>query len=127
MEAREAVNGINAGFSEAYDRGDAAAVSAFYGDDAALLAPDQPTVRGKRDIEESFKEGIKELGGKIRIEPVEIVAVGDWAYQWANYTVKGGKKSVAGKFVEIYGRQKDGSWTIRLTIYNTDHPLSGGN
>jgi ketosteroid isomerase-like protein len=127
MEAREAVNGINAGFSEAYDRGDAGAVSAFYGDEAALLAPDQPTVRGKRDIEESFKEGIKELGGKIRIEPVEIVAAGDWAYQWANYTVKGGKKSVAGKFVEIYSRQANGSWKIRLTIYNTDHPLAGGN
>jgi ketosteroid isomerase-like protein len=127
MEAREAVNGINAGFSEAYDRGDAGAISAFYGDDAALLAPDQPTVRGKRAIEDSFKEGIKELGGKISIEPVEVIAAGDMAYQWANYSVKGGKKSVTGKFVEVYNRQADGSWKIRLTIYNTDQPLSGSN
>src|SRR5262245_1075663 len=84
MEAREAVNAINAEFSKAYNRGDAAAVSAIYVEDAALLAPDQPTVRGKRAIEDSFREGIKEIGGKMRIEPVEIRAAGDVAYQWAN-------------------------------------------
>lgn len=127
MEAREAVDGINAEFTEAYNRGDAVAVSAFYVEESALMAPDQPTVRGKRAIEDSFKEAINELGGKIRIAPVEIVAAGDWAYQWANYSIKGGKRSVAGKFVEIYSRQADGSWKIRLTIYNTDHPLSGSN
>lgn len=127
MEAREAVNAINAEFSKAYNRGDAVAVSAIYVEDAVLLAPDQPTVRGKRAIEDSFREGIKEIGGKMRIEPVEIRAAGDVAYQWANYSTKGGKRSVTGKFVEIYNRQADGSWKIRLTIYNTDHPLSGGN
>jgi uncharacterized protein (TIGR02246 family) len=127
MEAREAVKGINAGFSEAFNRGDAAAVASFYLEDAALLAPDQPTIRGKRAIEDSFKEGIKEIGGKMRIEPVEIHAAGDMAYQWANYSTKGGKKSATGKFVEIYNRQTDGSWKIHLTIYNSDTPSSGGS
>jgi uncharacterized protein (TIGR02246 family) len=127
MEAQEAVKAINAQFCEAFNRGDATAVASFYVEDAALLAPDQAAVRGKRAIEESFTEVIKEIGGTIRIEPVEVVAAGNIAYQWANYSTKGGKKSVTGKFVEIYNRQTDGSWKIRLTIYNNDTPLPGGS
>jgi ketosteroid isomerase-like protein len=127
MEARQAIEKINAEFSEAYNRGDAAAVSAAYVEDGAVLAPDEPTVRGKRAIEGTFQEAIKGIGGRASIETVEVVAAGDMAYQWANYSLKAGKISVAGKFVEVYNRQADGSWKIRLTIFNTDHPLSGAN
>lgn len=127
MEAKEAVHRINAEFKEAYDRGDAAAVAAAYAEDGAVLAPDEPTIRGKRAIEDSFNWVIKDIGGRVSIETVEVVAAGDVAYQWANYALKGGTRSVAGKFVEVYNRQADGSWKIRLTIYNSDAPLSGGS
>lgn len=127
MEAQEAVQKINAEFKEAYDRGDAAAVAAAYAEDGAVLAPDEPTIRGKRAIEESFNWVIKDIGGRVSIETVEVAAAGSLAYQWANYALKGGARSIAGKFVEVYNRQADGSWKIRLTIYNSDAPLSGGS
>jgi len=127
MEAQEAVKEINARFSEAFNRGNATAIASFYAQDAAVLAPNQPTIRGRKAVEESFEEAIREFGGKMRIEPVEIRAAGDLAYQWANYSTTGGKRSVVGKFVEIYDRQPDGSWKIRLTIHNSDAPMSGGS
>ena len=58
MEARQAIEKINVEFSEAYNRGDAAAVSAAYVEDGAVLAPDEPTVRGRRAIEGAFQEAV---------------------------------------------------------------------
>jgi len=70
MEAQQAVPGINAEFSEAFGRGDVAAIAALYLDDSSVLAPDQPTIRGKRAITESYKETIENVGGKMTIKPV---------------------------------------------------------
>ena len=65
---------------------------------------------------------LDEVGGSANIESVEIAGAGDLAYQWATYSLEGGEQSDTGKFVEIYNRQADGSWKIRLTIFNSDNP-----
>ena len=122
MEARQAIEAINAEFLDAYNRGDAAAIAAGYVEDSAVLAPNQPTARGRQAIETLFKEMIEEIGGTGSFEIVEVADAGDLAYQWATYTLQGGKESDAGKFVEVYNRQADGSWKIRLSIFNSDNP-----
>ncbi len=122
MEARQAIEAINAAFDDAYNRGDAAAIASDYIEDCAVLAPNQLTVRGRQAIETLFKAQIDEFGGTVSHEIVEVVVAGDLAYQWATYSVESGGVSDAGKFVEIYNRQADGSWKIRLTIFNSDNP-----
>jgi ketosteroid isomerase-like protein len=122
MEARQAIEENNAMFVQAYNRGDAAACAANYFEDGALLAPNQPTVLGTQAIEGFFKGMIEELGGTGAIEIVEVSAEGDLAYQSATYAFEGNEGSDAGKFVEVYKRQADGSWKIRLTIFNSDNP-----
>jgi ketosteroid isomerase-like protein len=87
-----------------------------------VLAPNQPTVHGKQAIETLFKGMIEEIGGTAIIKSVEVIDSGDLAYQWAVYSLEGSEQSDAGKFVEIYNRQADGSWKIRLTIFNSDNP-----
>ncbi len=122
MEARQAIEESNAMFVQAYNRGDAAACAANYFEDGALLAPNEPTVLGKQAIEGFFKGMIEELGGTGAIEIVEFGAEGDLAYQSATYAFEGNEGSDAGKFVEVFKRQADGSWKIRLTIFNSDNP-----
>ncbi len=122
METRQAIEKMTAEFVDAYNRGDAAAIAAGYIEDCAVLAPNQPAVRGRQAIEALFKGIIEEIGGTHSIETVEMADAGDLAYQWATYSLGGGEVSDAGKFVEIYSRQADGSWKIRLSIYNSDNP-----
>jgi uncharacterized protein (TIGR02246 family) len=122
MDIQQAIQQINTEFSELYDRRDATAISAAYLEDGAILAPNQPTVHGRQAIEDFWKGFFDELGGAASIETVEIAGEGDVAYQWATYTLAGGAQSDAGKFVEVYKRHADGSWKIRLTIFNSDNP-----
>ncbi len=122
MEARQAIEAINAEFDDAYNRGDAAGTATGYIEDCVVLAPNQPTFRGRQAVETFFKEQIEEFGGTVNHEIVEVVVAGDLAYQWATYTVESGEVSDAGKVVEIFNRQADGSWKIRLSIFNGDNP-----
>ncbi len=122
MEARQALEKMIADVCDAYNRGDAAATMTGYAEDCVVMAPNQPTVRGKQAIETLFKGMIEEVGGKASFEIVEVAEAGDLAYEWATYSLEGGKESDAGKAVEIFSRQADGSWKIRLTIFNSDNP-----
>ena len=122
METRQEIEKMNAEFVDAYNRGDIAAIATGYTEDSAVLAPNQPTVRGRQAIETLFKGMIEEIGGTASIGIVEMADAGDLAYAWATYSLEGGEQSDAGKFVEIYNRQADGSWKIRLTIFNSDNP-----
>ncbi len=122
MEARQAIEAINAAFDDAYNRGDAAATTTGYAEDCAMLAPNQPTVRGRQAVETFYKGLIEEIGGTVSQKIVEVVEAGDLAYQWGTYSSESGEVSDAGQLVEIFNRQADGSWKIRLSIYNSDNP-----
>ncbi len=122
MDARQAIEAINAEFTDAYNRGDAAGTATGYAEDCAMLAPNQPTVLGRQAIETFFKGMIEEIGGTASFEIVEVVEAGDVAYQWTTYSLEGGKESDAGQLVEVFNRQADGSWKIHLSIFNSDNP-----
>ncbi len=122
MEARQAIEKMNAEYADAFSRRDAAASVAGYAEDCAVLAPNQPTARGRQAIETLFNEMMAEIGGTVSFEIVEVVDAGDLAYQWTTYSLEGGKESDAGQLVEVFNRQADGSWKIRLSIFNSDNP-----
>ena len=122
MDIQQAIKQINAEFDESYKQGDAAAIAASYVEDGAILAPNQQAHCGRQAIEDFWRGFIDGVGGSISKETVEIAGEGDLAYQWAKYSTEGGEQSDAGKFVEIYNRQADGLWKIRLTIFNSDNP-----
>ena len=122
MEARQAIEAITAEFVDAYNRGDAAGTATGYIEDCAVLAPNQPTVRGRQAIEALFKGMIEEVGGTVTETIVEVAEAGDLAYSWGTYSLESGEISDAGNVVEILNRQADGSWKIRLSIYNSDNP-----
>ena len=122
MEARQAIEKINAEFADAFGRGDAAASVAGYAEDCAVLAPNQPPARGRQAVETLFNEMMAEIEGTVSFEIVEVVEAGDLAYQWATYSLEGKEESDSGQLVEVFNRQADGSWKIRLSIFNSDNP-----
>ena len=121
MDIQQAIE-LNAEFSELYEQRNATGIAAAYTEDGAILAPNDKTHHGRQALENFWTSFFDEIGGAASIESVEIAGEGNLAYQWATYSLEGGGQSDTGKFVEIYKRQPDGSWKIRLTIFNSDNP-----
>jgi len=122
MEAKRAMEEKNAAWNNAYNRGDAAACAALYAEDAILMPPNQPMVRGKKALQEFMQGLIDKVGGTTTSQMMEFGVEGDLAYQRATVAFMSEKTTDVGKFVEIFRPQPDGSWKIHLCIWNSDNP-----
>ncbi len=72
--------------------------------DFATFAPGTPA---------RFENGPESM----RIDPEEVVVMGDWAFSRGTYTVN---ESYEGKFLTIFRRQDDGSWGIYRDAFNSN-------
>lgn len=123
MEAKRVMEERNVGWDKAYKQGDAAGVAAFYAEDAILMPPNQPMVRGRKAIQEFFQVMIDTVGGTRTSQVVEFGVEGDLAYQVATLSITDTKTPFQGRFLEIFRPQQDGSWKIQRCIWNSDQPV----
>ncbi len=129
MSIEDAIRDTDARFTEAFNRGDLAAVVALHSADALLLGPDSPAERGGQAVEEGFREMLDAGWKNIEIGSVQIGSGGDLGYHVgtfaANVPMEGGSdQRVTGKFLDIYKPDAAGSWKIHVTMFNFDASLS---
>jgi uncharacterized protein (TIGR02246 family) len=122
MDAKQGIEGKNATLRNAYNRGDSAGCAGVFLEDAVMLPPGQPMVRGREAIRGLIQGWIDNIGGTMSNPMKEFGVEGDLAYQVATYAFEDTKAPDHGKFVEIFRRQKDGTWKVCLCIYNSDKP-----
>ena len=120
MATRNEIEAVNDAFVAAINRGDAASISALYTADCSVLVPEHATLHGPEEVREFFSGMIDSVGGTTTLEIVELKDAGDWAYQWLHYTLTADAMSDSGRVVEILQRHEDGSWKIKLSIFNSD-------
>jgi ketosteroid isomerase-like protein len=124
-------------FIKAFNAKDAKAVAAFYTEDAVLMPPNVPLVKGRAAIhtyfEGLFKQGITDL----RLSPIEARVSGQHAFDAGTSSLQikpgnpsgllltgvggGGAVRSDGKYVVIYKRVQ-GEWKIAYDIFNDDKP-----
>jgi ketosteroid isomerase-like protein len=101
-------------------------VKLYYADDARVLPPNQATVTGTEAIAALLRSA-----GPIREYELTILAIegrNDLAYVHGAYQMTvmppGAAEAVGdkGKYVEIWRKQRDGSWKVVLDIFNSDLP-----
>ena len=96
-------------------------------DDAVLMPPNGPAVRGKEAI------GLwnRAMSAQVRITAYssrddEVVVDDDWAFRraamdWTLMPVAGGAAiRDSGKYIIIYRRQQDGSWKVARDIWSSN-------
>ena len=114
--------------SEAALAGDWDALVEQFAEDAVLMPPNSPVIRGRT----AFKAMIESFSPNFSahsIELREIDGYGDIAYAWGNYTetfsVSGVPESMeeVAKLMFIFRKQPDGSWIVAVEMWNTDLPL----
>lgn len=109
---------------KAYSGGNAEAVAAEYAEDALLLPPGAPGVRGRAAIQAYFTKdiaGSKAAGVVFVIEPgSEVGVVGDLGWESGTFQVAlHGAVVERGKFLSVSRKQK-GKWSYIRDTWNTD-------
>ena len=109
----------------AFNRGDVSTCASFYTEDATMLLPDQPLIKGRASIQD-FLEGLSVLGVKLTpVEPSELLWSGDLACcagtcEFRVSSEQGNSAARAGKFVTVFRREQDGSWKAVVDSFFTD-------
>lgn len=111
---------------------DVEALMSYWADDAVMMAPDQPPLRGKEAIREFVISTGEIPGFSVSWEPLEahVSASGDMAYlveqnQMTIPDSTGTLMTQYNKVVTIWKKQEDGSWKNVVDIWNGD-PSRGG-
>ena len=110
---------LSAQFAAAYNAHDAAKVASFYADDAALMGPNAPMVKGRSSIEKYYQEQFGRGAVHLRIKPLESLVRGDRAFEAGTATATLGPFSDEGKYLLIYKRVGR-EWKIAYDIFNSD-------
>jgi len=116
-------------FADAFSAKDPARVASFYTEDAVVMPPDQPMVRGRRNIEAYYTQGFRQDISSFRLFPMESAIAGAQAFEAgrssltgrASGSSRGGPNLVTsnGKYVVIYKLVR-GEWKIAYDIFNDD-------
>jgi ketosteroid isomerase-like protein len=114
MTGREHYDRLNAAYVAAHEAGDAQAIGRLFTEDAMLLSPGLPPILGRTAIEESYEAYIKN-GVAITMDIMEFHASGNLAYGLGTF---GGEFGV-GNFMDVLKRQRDGSYLIHRTCWNS--------
>jgi len=118
--ARAAIEQANAAWLDAFRRGDRAGLASIYAPDASLYPPGDARVEGPENIAAYFEAhrqaGLAELG----LRTVEVVPVGDIAYEVGLYGAAGlAPGEDRGRYFAIWKLQEDGAWRHQVGIWSS--------
>lgn len=120
----EAIRTVSDRFSQLFLARDFDSLVRLYTEDAVLMPPHQPAVRGQAALRSWLPSFPRVSRFSLTIE--EIDGRADIAYVRGVYSMTlhpdGSPDSIddVGKYVEIRRRQADGSWLIATDIFNSD-------
>ena len=104
-------------FEQAFNAGDAAAVAAFYTEDAVALPPGGPMVRGRDAIQEMWQGAIDGGFTDLELMVEEIEVMGDTAIEMSTLSGMAGGEPAPGKYVVIWKKVGD-DWLLHRDIWN---------
>ncbi len=123
MNMEKILNEFDEAYNKAFNAGDAKACAAFFTEDVMLLPPGEPMTRGRQAFEDTYRSRIDDnTGGTHTNKLIDYGVDGDMAYQVGTYAIDESDPPEKGKFVNILQRQSDGSWKVKISIFNSDLP-----
>ena len=114
-------------WSKAAASKDVEKTASFYTDDALVLPPNSPVLKGKAAIREMWKAmfAVPGFGGGWHATTAEVS--GDLGYTTGPYEItetdaNGKPMTDKGKYLVVWKRQADGGWKCVADMFNTDLP-----
>lgn len=124
QEDREEIRAFYPRWTERILDGDFDGLVELYAEDAVVMAPNYPPVRGRDEVL-GFMRGFPPVT-RADFEVDEIEGYGDLAYVVGRYSMTlepegaPGPVQDEGKFIEIRRRRPDGRWLLARDIFNSN-------
>jgi ketosteroid isomerase-like protein len=117
-------------FSAAYVRGDAAAMTELYTEDAAIFPDGRAAIVGHEGIQRYWTLPPNRRITRHVLTPDRVEIVGDVAHDYGRFEVAGetdGKPwgPSFGKYVVVWRKGTDGRWRMYLDMWNRGAPAGG--
>jgi uncharacterized protein (TIGR02246 family) len=124
MAKKQAFKNSDAAYAKAFNAGDAMQVAALYSKDAIVMMPEMPTYKGTKGVRAHAQAGLDAGWRNIKFKTIKTGSDGDLAFNIGSVSMDqpsgSGVTKVKGKYLDVYRRQRDGSWKIIATMYNRD-------
>ncbi len=110
--------------ARAFNEGNAAAIAQYFSDDAILMAPGTPPLKGPEAVEAYYQEIFDEFDAELTSYYNEVQVSGDLAYGRGTAEVrlipKNGDSvtTSVSKYLNILRKQEDGNWITTHDIWN---------
>ena len=119
-EDQSGIRALDAEWAKAATAGNGDAIAALYAQDATLLPPGEPMVKGGEAVKKYWVDFTNGYSGPTELSTQSVEGSGDLAYAVGTYREtltpkKAGAKplpTAEGKYLEVLKRQDDGSWKI---------------
>ena len=110
-------------FSAAYVRGDAAAITALYTQDAVIFPERSDAITGRDAIRQYWSPNEGQRISRHRLTPTSLVIDGKHAYDHGTYEIAGERDGKAwgpfrGKYLVVWRREPNG-WRMQLDMWNS--------
>ena len=113
---------LNDVWTEAFNKGDAPAVAALYTEDAYVLPPGSPMVKGRAAIETFWRQAAQQMSNA-KLTTVDVLPLGrSAAREIGTVTLKTKSQppqEIVGKYVVVW-RRIGRDWKLATDIWNTD-------
>jgi ketosteroid isomerase-like protein len=123
IDVTSEITEANKGFMEAFNNGDANALSKNYTSNAKLYPSNSDVIEGQEAIE-GFWNAVMTMGiNKALLKTVSAESFGDIAIEEGRYElyVEGDQIADQGKYIVIWEKE-DGQWKLHQDIWNTSNP-----
>jgi uncharacterized protein (TIGR02246 family) len=121
-QIKSQIQKVNDQFSEAFNKGDAAAIADNYTEDAVLLPPGQEMVRGRKEILAFWTRTIGQLTD-LKAQTLEVRRIGrTYVREIGAYSFRtrgNAPQEIVGKYVVLW-QKVAGRWKLSTDIWNTN-------
>lgn len=107
-------------FVDAFNKQDAAGVTAMFHSDGKLLPAGQPIISGTEAIEKFWKGTFEAGVSNIEKTIIEYVVSGDLAVETSSYILTFKDMKIPGKDTLVWRKGDDGAWKISTDIWARD-------
>jgi len=109
---------------------DSASFVAFYADDATVMLPNEPAIRGMNAIKAVFAPMMQDPNFALSFTTDKVEVSGILAYTQGTLSLRttgrdGKPLNDTGKYLTVWKKQPDGSWKAIADIFNSDLPPAG--
>lgn len=125
MAAKSAIEAANAKFSEAFRKGDSAAIASFYTDDGWMLPPNSEPIKGSGNIAGAWGSFIRMGVKDLKLMTDEVLGSQDQLTEIGRYEIVDNQDKVVdtGKYIVVW-KPVNGTWKLYRDMWSSNMPMT---